>query len=45
MSISVAMLMFGALLVVAGWQNKSLAALARGDSTVAKPPVLAGATG
>lgn len=38
------MILFGALLVVAGWQDKSVAALARGDNTVTKPPVTAGAT-
>lgn len=43
MSISFAMIMFGALLIVAGWQNLSLAAAARGDNTVPKPPVRAGA--
>jgi hypothetical protein len=42
-SVSFALLMFGSLLIVAGWQNKSLAALARGDNTVAKGAVLAGA--
>jgi hypothetical protein len=41
-SISFGMILFGSLLLVAGWQNKSLSALARGDSTVAKGPVLAG---
>lgn len=39
MSIAFAMVLFGSLLIVAGWQNKSLTALARGDNTVAKPPV------
>lgn len=37
------MILFGALLVVAGWKNESLAALARGQTGVAKPKVLAGA--
>ena len=43
MSISVAMILFGALLIIAGWQNKSLAALARGDNQTVKPAVKAGA--
>lgn len=43
MSISVAMILFGSLLIVAGWKNKSLTALARGDNTVSKPTVTAGA--
>lgn len=43
MSISFGMILFGALLIVAGWQDKSLAALARGDNTVPKPTVKAGA--
>lgn len=42
MSVSVAMILLGAILIVAGWQNKSLAALARGDNTVPKPDVKAG---
>lgn len=43
MSISFAMILFGALLVYGGWKNKSIAALARGDSTVTKPTVKAAA--
>jgi hypothetical protein len=43
-SISFAMILFGSLLVYAGWTDKSVAALARGDNTVSKPPVTAGAT-
>lgn len=43
MSISFAMILFGSLLVYAGWKDKSVAALARGDNTTAKPPVTAGA--
>jgi hypothetical protein len=42
-SISVAMILFGALMIIAGWQNKSLAALARGDNQTVKPTVKAGA--
>lgn len=38
------MILFGSLLIYAGWTNKSVAALARGDNTTAKPPVLAGAS-
>jgi len=30
------MLLFGSLLIVAGWKNVSLSALARGDNTVPK---------
>jgi hypothetical protein len=41
-SISFGMIVFGALLIVAGWKNVSLSALARGDNTVPKPQVLAG---
>lgn len=43
MSISFAMILFGALLIYAGWTNKSVAALARGDNSVSKPAVKAGA--
>lgn len=43
MSISFAMILFGALLIYAGWTNKSVAALARGDNSVPKPAVKAGA--
>lgn len=42
MSISFATILFGALLIYAGWKNKSVAALARGDNTVPKPAVKAG---
>lgn len=41
MSISFAMILFGALLIVAGWKNESLGALARGQSGVPKPAVSA----
>jgi hypothetical protein len=43
LSISFAMILFGALLIFGGWKNKSLAALARGDASVTKPTVSAGA--
>lgn len=43
MSVSVGMILFGALLIVAGWKNVSLSAAARGNNTVPKPKVLAGA--
>lgn len=36
MSISFGMILFGSLLVVAGWKNVSLTALARGDNTTPK---------
>lgn len=42
MTIAFGMVVFGSLLVVAGWKNLSLAALARGDATVPKPNVTAG---
>lgn len=45
MSISFGMILFGSILIVAGWQNRSLSALARGDSTRPKGAVLAGAAG
>ena len=45
MSISFGMILFGALLIVAGWQDKSLAALARGDNSTPKGQVMAGAAG
>jgi hypothetical protein len=43
-SISLAMILFGSLLIYGGWKNKSISALARGDNATAKPPVTAGAT-
>lgn len=43
MSISFGMILFGSLLVYAGWKNLSVAQLARGDNQTVKPPVLAGA--
>lgn len=42
MSVAWAMVLFGSLLIVAGWQDLSLAALARGDNTKPKGAVLAG---
>jgi hypothetical protein len=36
------MIVFGALLIIAGWKNVSLSSLARGDNTVPKPAVTAG---
>lgn len=41
MSLSFAMILFGALLVYAGWKDLSVAALARGDNTTPKPTVTA----
>lgn len=43
MSLSFGMLLFGSLLMYAGWKNKSVGALARGDNTTTKPIVTAGA--
>ena len=45
MSISFAMILFGALLIYGGWTNRSISALARGDNTQPKPTVPAGASG
>ena len=42
MSIAFGMVLFGALLIQAGWKNTSLAAAARGDNTTPKPRVKAG---
>ena len=41
MSIAVAMVLFGSLLIVAGWKDESVAALARGQTGVPKPTVTA----
>jgi hypothetical protein len=43
-SISYAMILAGAMLAYAGWKNKSVLALARGDNNTVKPAVTAGAT-
>jgi len=37
------MILFGSVLIVAGWKNVSVSAAARGDATQPKPQVLAGA--
>jgi hypothetical protein len=37
------MILFGSLLIIAGWKNESLGALSKGQRGVAKPPVTAGA--
>lgn len=42
MSIAWAMVMFGSILILAGWTDKSVSALARGDNTQPKPAVKAG---
>lgn len=42
MSIAFGLVLFGSLLIIAGWKNVSLTALARGDNTVPKPAVTAG---
>jgi hypothetical protein len=39
------MILFGSLLIMAGWKNVSVSAAARGNNTVPKPTVLAGAPG
>ncbi len=44
MTVAVGMILFGTLLIRGGWKNESLAALARGQTGTAKPPVTAGAT-
>jgi hypothetical protein len=36
------MVLFGAALIIAGWKNKSVSAIVRGDNTVPKPAVKAG---
>lgn len=43
MSIALGMVVFGSILIVAGWKNLSVSALARGDSSTPKPKVTAGA--
>lgn len=43
MSLSMGMILAGALMVYAGWKDLSLAALARGDNTQPKPTATAGA--
>ena len=42
MAIAWGMLVFGGLLIVAGWINLSVGALARGDSSTPNPKVTAG---
>lgn len=37
MTVTMIMLLFGSLMVYAGWTNRSLRDLVRGDNTVAKP--------
>lgn len=41
MSIALAMIVFGGILVYGGWTNRSVSALARGDNSVAKPQEVA----
>ena len=43
MSLSMGMILFGSLLIYAGWKDRSVAALARGDNQTPKPPIVAGA--
>lgn len=42
MAIAWGMVVFGAILIVAGWKNLSVGALARGDANTPKPKVTAG---
>lgn len=42
MAIAWAMILFGSILVVAGWKNLSVSALARGNAATPKPTVTAG---
>lgn len=42
MAIAWAMILFGGVLIVAGWKNLSVGALARGDASTPKPNVTAG---
>ena len=42
MAIAWGMIVFGSLLVVGGWKNLSIGALARGNASVPKPKVTAG---
>lgn len=37
MSIVIAMILFGSILIYGGFTNRSVIALSRGDNTVAKP--------
>ena len=37
------MILFGGLLILAGWKNLSVVALAKGDNTTVKPAVKAAA--
>jgi len=39
-TITVAMILFGAILVYGGWTNRSVWALARGDNSQPKPTVI-----
>lgn len=42
MAIALGLIFFGAILMIAGWKDESVLALARGQVGVAKPPVKAG---
>lgn len=42
MAIAWGMVVFGGLLIVGGWKNLSIGALARGDASKPKPTVTAG---
>ena len=45
MSVSFAMILFGAILIYGGWTNRSVSALARGDDSKPKPTLASGASG
>lgn len=42
MAIAWGMVVFGGILIVAGWKNLSVSALARGNASTGKPKVTAG---
>lgn len=39
MSVSLAMILLGGMLIYGGWTNRSIWALARGDNQTAKPKI------
>lgn len=39
MSVSLGMILFGALLIYGGWKNLSISSLARGDNATPKAPL------
>ncbi len=42
MAIALGLILYGVILVIAGWKNVSVAGLARGDASKPKPKVTAG---